>query len=481
MNGDRVCIIGASFGGIPAGKVFLDDGFDVTIFERSGEIGGIWSSQRRYVDLKNQHADGTFELIEKPLGSGYTPAAEMQQYLREYAEEFDIWRHIEFQTEVVHAAPVEDGWLVETRDTDRTDSTSEHQFDYVVVCSGSYDIPCVPEYPGMDAFDGTILHSSEFRDRDQARDRDVAVVGCGTSAIDVSTEAARVASSTSMVFRRAHWQFPKRFWGIAPLRLFYSRLSEAFLPRYYNDDTWRWLDRVPRPIKQGLGRLFEHGIKKGAGYDTLPDEFVPEESPLTRRPRGVMNEEFVQFARDGQISGHKATIEAFTADGLSLASGDHIDADVVVMATGYEHSYPFLADEITLKNEDGQFYLYRGIVPPETEGIGVLGRREVFNNFLSMNLSAHWLSDYFAGELVERPTVEAMHESIQERLAWMDREIPDHRGYFYDAYQIHSYDELLLDMGLQTRRHANPLSEWFGPLARGRSYSGLQAERHARE
>ena len=475
-----VCVVGASFAGIPTAKVFLNDGFDVTVYEKSDEVGGTWSSSRRYVNLNNQMEPGTFELIDKPWGSGYTPAEEMQAYLREYATEFDVLDLVEFETEVVDVASDGDDWVVETRSrNERGDPTVEtHRFDYVVVCSGAYDRPNVAEFPGRASFEGEVYHSSELGDADRVADEDVAVVGCGTSAVDVATESARVADSTTMVFRRPHWLLPKKLWGVLPRRWFvYTRLGEALLPRYYNEETWRLPDRIPATVKRWYASLLEHGIATGAGYDELPDELVPEQSPLVQRPRGVMADDFVPFVRSGRIEPRNDPVERFRPEGLELESGERVDADVVVVATGYDHEYPFLSDDVRLKNDDGQFALYRGIVPPETDGLGIVGRREVFNNFLSMNLSAHWLSDYFRGELVEMPTTEEMRESVRRRLSWMDEAVAEHRGYFFGPYHFHTYDELLLDMGVSTRRRSNLVAEWLGPNARARAYDGLGDER----
>lgn len=479
MGDSSVCVVGASFGGVSTAKVFLRDGFDVTVYEKSDEIGGTWSSNRRYIGLKNQNSHGIFELIGKRWGDGYTPAEHVQQYLREYAAEFDVVKAIDFETEVASVARDGDGWRVEIRDCTGDESPVEtERFDYVVVASGAYDIPHVPEFPGQDAFDGDVYHSSEVQNVEQIGNEDVVVVGGGTSAYELSAASARVAASTTMVFRRAHWMLPLKLWGIVPRRyLVYTRLGEALLPCYYNEDTWRLPDRVLRPVKGLIASAIEHGFIEGAGYDELPDELVPEKPPLELRPRGVMPEGFVPAVRSGRIVPKNEPVERFTADGLQLASDEHVDADVVVMATGYEHRYPFLPDDLPVKNDDGQFRLYRGIVPPEAEGLGILGRRELYNNFLSMQISAHWLSDYFRGNLVETPTTGEMYETIDRRLEWMDGAITEHRGYFFAGYHFHSIDELLVDMGVETRRQDSILSEWLRPTARARSYEGLHEER----
>lgn len=486
MARDRTCVVGAGPAGIATAKVFLDDGYDVTVIEKQAEIGGTWTSDRRYPGLRHQMPDGVgFELVDMPDGplpEGLKPSGEIQEYLREYADSFGVADRVRLETEVValERRTDADGWVVETRDVSDgpEGGTETHQFDYVVVCSGGHHLPRRPEFPGLAAFDGEVYHSSEVLDETVFADRDVVVVGCGKSAVDLATESARPASSTRMVFRKANWMIPQRLWGWVHWSVLYTRAIEALFPRYYNEDAVRRLDRMPLWMKLLGERVLRHGVVTGAKYDRMPDDIVPETTLMDASHAGIMPAAFPDLVLDGEITPTEAEIERFEDAGLRLDTGEHVPADVVVLATGHRNEYPFLDDDVRLKNDDGQFYLYRGIVPPDEDGLGVIGRREVFNNFLSMNLSAHWLSAYFRDELVETPSTEEMHETIQARLDWLDELIPQHRGYDYGAYNFHTFDELLVDVGVPTRRRSNVLAEWLVP-GRGRMYDGLHEERRA--
>jgi hypothetical protein len=262
--------------------------------------------------------------------------------------------------------------------------------------------------------------------------------------------------------------------------LFFTRFGEAFLPNYYNEETWRWLDEAPDSIKAKIGQIYRHGVIHGTGYDEIPDDLTPETNLLDTAHGSTVPDDFVEYIKDGAIDPKKATVDRVDADGLQLSTGEYVDADVIILATGHENRYPFLDDDIELRDEQGDFALYRGIVPPETDGLGIIGRRELFNNFLSMHLSAHWLSDYFQGELTEMPTTQEMYESIHDRNEWMRTLMPNNKGYDFGGYHYHACDELLIDMGVPTKRRNNFVTEWFGLNMQGKWYDGLGEERRER-
>ncbi|WP_330633321.1 flavin-containing monooxygenase [Halocatena halophila] len=475
-----VCIIGAGPGGIAAGKVFLEDGYDVTIYEKNSELGGTWSSENRYLNLNHQLPDKVTEFIGKPWGKSYAPAEEFQSYQESYAKEFGVENHIEFQTEVVKARKNANEWVIITQEIKKSRQNKE-RFDYLVVCSGAYDIPNRPKIADESKFHGEILHSSEVKSKSQLKNKKIAIIGGGKSAADIATESAKFSTSTAMIFRKANWFPPKKLWKIVPQNAgLYTRIGESVLPMYYNENTWRWMDRLLHPLTFSFLKLLENGVKVGSDYRNLPDDLVPDSSVLAVQRAGVMPDEFPSFIQNEEIQPIKGTVKKLDQDGIILDSGQKLHADKIILATGYRSEYPFLPESIRLK-KDGDYYLYRGILPLNEDDIGILGRREVLNNFLSMNLSAHWLSDYFQGQLSDMPNKDVMKERIESRLAWMDENIPLHKGYYYGAYDIHTFDELLIDMGIPTRRSHSFATEWLGINARGKQYRGLIEERQADE
>lgn len=476
-----VCIVGAGPAGLVTAKVFAEDGFDVTVYEKYDEIGGTWSSHERYVNLNHQLGKGLFEFSDMPRDAAYEDAESVQEYLREYAERFDLPERIELETEVRGLAETADGWTVEVAPTgDDGGGVDREAFDYVAVCCGFHHIPNVPDVPGRGTFDGPVLHSSEVHREETLEDERVVVVGGGKSAVDLSTEAGKLAASTALVFREANWLYPKRILGgLVPNRfVFYSRFGEALLPRYYNDDCVRLLDRIPQRVKDAMWRVIEKDLLLSGGLrdvdDLVPDRELPHDIVHT----GILPEEFPDLVDDGRIEPKQATVERIDAEGVHLDTGEFVAADVIVFATGYRKEIPFLESELDdLRTDDGRFKLYRAIVPPEVDNLGVVGLRQTFNNILTLEVTAHWLAAYFQGELVEMPSTAEMRETVERRLEWQERVLPDTKGYHYGPYDLHAADELLIDMGIPTRRSDSLVSEYLLPGARSRRYADLTAQR----
>jgi len=476
---ERVCVVGAGPGGIVTGAVFDRDGYDVTVYEKFDEVGGTWSSERRYVGLASQADAGLFEFSTKPNDTPFPDAESVQRYLREYADEHGVTDDIEFETEVVGLTSREQGWTVTTSGPDGTETTTA--FDYVVVCSGLHHIPKIPDIPGLDEFEGPVVHSNDVDSHDLLADQRVVTVGFGKSALDISVEASRVGESSTLVFRRAGWHIPKRLLrGTVPYKyLLFSRLGGSLLPQFPDDDVVRLLDRLPSTAKDLLWRAITKDFVLSAGLHRADEALIPEnELPDDIARSGVYPDEFADRVADGDITARKGSVERLDADGVCLTDGTKVLADAVVFGTGFRQEFPFLdtCPDLDLRTDDGAFGAYRSLVPPETDDIGFVGLRQTHNNFLSMEVSAHWLAAYFQDELDPMPTTEEMHADIEDRLAWHSDTLPDNQGYDFGPYVVHTPEQLLVDLGINPEQAPHPLAEYAEPV-KARWFDDLHEKR----
>lgn len=462
-----VCVIGAGPAGIVTGKVFLEAGFDVTIYERFDELGGTWSSRRRYVGLAAQADRGLLEFSDLPNDTPFASAERVQAYLRTYARRFDVLERIEFETTVSALERDDDGWTVTTRPTDGDGDPGRSRFEHVVVCSGLHHHPNVPDIPGRDEFDGLVRHASTVDSAAPLADRRVVVVGFGKSALDLSVRAAEVGRESWLVYRRAYWHLPKRLLGgLVPYRyLLFTRLGGALLPRYHNESCVRAVDKLPDGLKRGLWKAVTWDLRRSAGLDGI-DEATPE-APL---PSGVVRtgvypDGFVDALERGAITPVRTTIERFDRDGLRLGTGECLPADAVIFGTGFRRDVPFLPADLDCWTDDGRFRAYRSIVPPSTDDLGFVGFRQTFANFLSMEVSAHWLAAYFREALPSMPTRAEMRDAVDRRLAWQTETMTLSDGFEFGPYVLHAVDELLHDLGVSPDRGATPLHEYLLPPA----------------
>lgn len=479
----RACVVGAGPAGIVAAKVLSGNGFDVTVMDKYDRVGGIWSPGGCYDGLANQAARRLFEFSDLPNRLHYASAVDTQRYLEDYARRFGVLDRLRPGTEVVSVRAVDGpgrlgaaGWLVDSRPAgDDTATPRRDEFDCVVVASGAHHLPQVPDLPGRESFGGTVLHSNDVR-AGAFTGRRVVVVGGGKSALDLATRAARDGVSATLVQRTVNWMTPERMLlGLVGYKwILFTRLAEALLPRYHDQDCVRPVDRLGDRAKRRLWSLVTRDMLFCSGFYRLPRRLRPTTPlPFHLAHAGVMPRGYVRAVRRGRLTAHVSAVEAFTGDGLRLATGEDVPAEVVVFATGHRKSFPFLDPRVPVHDPDGRLRLYRGIVAPGADRLGFVGFRQVFNNPLSAELTAHWLAGHFAGTLRVAPDEEAMVAALDTQLAWLERVMPGSGGYDFGPYTIHCADELMHDLGLPSLRAGNVVAEYLLPGGAAHRYTGL--------
>ena len=310
----RVGIIGAGIAGLSTAKIFLENGFDVLVFEKEATLGGVWAVSRAYPGLRANTAKETYGYTDYPYPettSGYPDAEEVREYLESYAEQFGLYCHIKFNCEVAHLADINNngkrGFNLTVRSTAAHDNKNDYEFSFVVICSGAFSLPLMPDFPGKEAFKGMVRHSSQCTDPTVADAERVVVIGAGKSALDCAAWAAREGKSSTIVFRKPHWMVPRYLPGGARSDLrFISRFTELFVNypiRPWNEVVlhgpgkpivWLWWTLlsaiVPRvlgmPTQRTSNFLSEYlGTFLPGRYGTLGEELkAAREGALKRRP-----------------------------------------------------------------------------------------------------------------------------------------------------------------------------------------------------
>ena len=191
----RLCIIGSGISGLVATKVMRERGDDVTVFEKNGDIGGVWEPARSYPGVRTQTPGSMYAYTDFAMPSDYPEwptGAQVHAYLDAYAARSGLRDSIHFRHEVLNVVrPKAAGvWSVKLRD--ETGAETTESFDDVIVATGQFSAPRHLDLPGADAFTsagGRIEHSSEYVDAEAAKGRDVVVVGFSKSATDVAMNA----------------------------------------------------------------------------------------------------------------------------------------------------------------------------------------------------------------------------------------------------------------------------------------------------
>jgi dimethylaniline monooxygenase (N-oxide forming) len=472
----RIGVIGCGISGLVTAKVLREDGFEVVVFEKEPAIGGVWTESRTYPGLRTNNSRDTYAFSDHPYDQScdvFPTAEQVRAYLASYVARFELTPLIRSSTEVVRVSRQDDQFAVEIC---TATGLSTVLCDFVVVCAGTFSEPDVPAIAGADRFGGTVVHSSQATDPALFAGRRVVVVGAGKSALDCAAWAGSHAQECALVFRKPHWMMPRYFPGGIPAdRLTMSRSTEAFFRYHRPSLSERLLHGPGKPLIKLVWRVVSALFRL---LLRMPAAIVPDE----RMPAGIENlgfgKEFYDMARRGRLNLRRDSIAAFLGGPeILLASGDQIAADIVIFATGWREPLSFLAPELQAAVvADGRFQLYRHILPPTEQRLGFVGYASSVACQLTSEVSAHWLSQGFRGELA-LPAVDEMQTEVRRVQAWLEEVMPGRpQGYQIGPYLVHHIDDLMTDMGLPTRRTGNFVSEYFGSFSPAR-YRDLGEER----
>ena len=470
----RVGVIGAGLAGLVSAKVLKQDQFDVTLFEKEPTVGGVWAASRAYPGLRTNNPRETYAFSDFPYAKDadeFPTAGQVREYLESYVEYFGLAPHLRLSTEVVSVSRrasdgqgCEQRFRATVRPTQHPAAAESYDFDFFVVANGVFSDPNIPHLGGEAHFGGSVLHSSQIVDPKALSGKRVIVVGAGKSALDCATFAGREAASCTLVFRTPHWMLPRYFGPIRVDRAMFTRLSELTLPAYHRvTRTEIMLRRLGAPLLWLYRRMMSRLVVRLTG---IPDAMVPDKPLHTGLENIGIGESFYKVLRHGQIRAKRAQNISFVGkDTLQLDSGEQLQADVVIFGTGWRQNLGFLDEELRREiDADGQFKLYRRILPLRERYLGFVGYASSANCPLTSELAAQWLSQCFRGELALPSTADMEQETTRVR-RWTTEVVPKRpEGYFIGAYVAHYADELLRDMNLRTRRNDRLLSEYLAPL-----------------
>ncbi|TDV41011.1 flavin-containing monooxygenase [Actinophytocola oryzae] len=466
--GDRVGIIGAGIAGLATAKVLGQAGYEVVVFDKAPDIGGVWSRTRRYPGLVTQNPRDQYAFSDFPMPKDFPewPSGEqVQAYLTAYAQAFRI--PLRLGTEVTAAYPSGGGWTVET---DRPES-----FDQLVVCNGVFSQPDVPAYPGRAEFEaagGRLCAGPDFHDTEEARGRHVLVVGYGKSACDITVPISEVAASTSVVARTLVWKMPRWVGGLVNYKmLLLTRLGEALFRSPHPRGLEKFLhgpaNRLRRRMINGIGDVSVRQF----GLDTLGLVPPGQMEDIVRGASGLATEGFFEGVAAGTIRVHRdrTVVRLLARDSVpsaELSDGTVLPADLVVCATGYTQDVPFLPEKVRaeLFDERGNFLLYRQIRPVDVPGLYFNGYASSFFCTLNTEMAAVWIAADLAGAL-RLPEPAAMRRAVIDQVSFLDHTTGDAhcRGTKIIPLSLHNVDQVLGDLNVNIPARTRA-AHWLIPV-----------------
>lgn len=332
-----VLVVGAGLSGIGAGYHLQKHCRTkrYALLEGRDDLGGTWDLFR-YPGIRSDSDMFTLGYYFRPWteAKAIADGPAILKYLRETARHYGIDRHIRFWHRVRSAAwsSADARWTVEC-------DAGTYTCGFLYLCSGYYDYAHghEPTFPGRDQFRGQVVHPQHWpEDLDYAGKR-VVVIGSGATAVTLVPAMAETAAHVTMLQRSPTYvlALPAEDRIADGLRRMLPERVAHWLIRWKNVlfgmYFYRVCKRTPERAKQWL--LDRLAQQLPPGFD-VARHFTPTYNPWDQRLCVVPDADLFRAIRDGRASVVTDTIDTFTRDGIRLASGEELPADIIVTATG---------------------------------------------------------------------------------------------------------------------------------------------------
>ncbi|XP_048064530.1 flavin-containing monooxygenase 5-like isoform X6 [Megalobrama amblycephala] len=444
----RVAVIGAGASGLTCIKCCLDEGLEPVCFETSDDIGGLWRFKENpdpdrasiYHSLIINTSKEMMCYSDFPIPAhfpNYMHNSLIMDYFRMYAEHFQLKRHIRFQTKVLHVTPRPNfphsgQWDVEI---ESKDGLREKQvFDAVMVCTGHHCHPHLPlkDFPGIDTFKGKYFHSRDYKTPEEWRGKRVVVIGIGNSGGDIAVELSRMAKQVYLSTRKGSWIL--------------NRVGDNGLPSdmMFRNRMRAWINQM-LPVgfinnvrEKQLNKRFDHKL-----YGLQPAHRVFSQHPM-------VNDDLPNRILSGTIS-VKPNVQEFRGSSVVFEDGTvEDDIDLVVFATGYTFSFPFLSSHVIPVSKN-KVSLYKYMYPPALEHptLAVIGLVQPLGAIMPISeMQARWATRVFTG-LCKLPPMSAMLKDIRAKEEAMAQRYVAAQRHTIQVDYIPYMDELAKQVGVR--------------------------------
>ncbi|MEH0826259.1 MULTISPECIES: flavin-containing monooxygenase [unclassified Micromonospora] len=338
-----VLIVGAGLSGIGA-AVHLGrecPGKTYAVLEARGAIGGTWDLFR-YPGIRSDSDMYTLGYSFKPWTDpkAIADGDSIRAYVRQTAREYDVERHIRFHHRAVRAEwdSATARWTVHAhRDDTGEDVTLTCGFLFTNSGYYRYDEGYTPRFPGVERYAGMLVHPQHWPEHLDYSGKRVVVIGSGATAVTLVPAMAERAAHVTMLQRSPTYVIA------LPSRDRFADAARRWLPPKAAYAVARWKNvalgvanfqlsrRAPGVVKRFLRRAAKGRLP--SGYD-VDRHFSPRYNPWDQRLCVVPDGDLFAALSAGRASVVTDTIDTFTEQGIRLASGEELPADVVVTATG---------------------------------------------------------------------------------------------------------------------------------------------------
>ena len=324
-------VVGAGPAGLACAAALQRKNIDTVVLERGEAVGTRWRSRYDGLRLNTMRQFSSLAGHRMPRRFGRYPTRDAYvAYLEEYAAHHRL--DIRFGTTVERVEP---DWEVHT-----DGGTLRARF--VAIATGYDAVPRLPDVPGLDAYEGELLHAQQFRDPGAQAGREVLIVGGGNTGVDLAGLLDRAGARVSLTMRTPPNLFPRDLFGM-PLQP--TGLLLELLPAAVGDIGGRMTQRL------AFGDLRPYGVPPA------PQGFISKFRDHLVGP--AVDDGFVAGLKAGRI-GIVPGLERFDGRDVVLAGGERVQPDLVICATGYQRGLEPLVGHLGVLDADGIPLHYEG-------------------------------------------------------------------------------------------------------------------------
>ena len=338
-----IIVVGAGISGIAAGynlqKSCPDKSF--AILEGREALGGTWDLFK-YPGVRSDSDMHTLGFRFKPWihKKSIADGPSILKYLNETVDDYNLRDKITYNQKVIASNWVSDTstWELTVVDNGKEISMS---CNFLFLCGGyySYDKPYMPDFPGMDEFNGRVMHPQFWDESLDYSNKKVVVIGSGATAVTLVPAIAESAKQTTMLQRSPSYVIS------APAEDSWNNALNKIFPVKFTYFLIRWKNILRTIIGFYLSRKYPERIKErlinlvreelGQDFD-VEKHFTPSYKPWDQRMCLVPDGDLFSAIKDNRANVVTDTIDTFTPTGILLNSGNEIEADIIISATGIE-------------------------------------------------------------------------------------------------------------------------------------------------
>lgn len=360
----RVAVIGAGPGGLAAARWLKSRGFESCLFEAAADLGGQWncanSNSGVWPSMRTNTARMVtrFSDLDHESGTPIFPHnRDIHAYLRRYAEKFGLLENARFHTTVTGLSRHGSGYRLKFEVSGKA---QEEDFDRVVVATGRYNLPEIPDVAGLGSFMGELgaIHAFAYKDPERYRGKRVLVAGGNISSLEIASDLAMLgAASVTTTMRRQRYVMPKLIAGTPVESYGFTREGAS----------WQEAADSEEFARGTLAFVLQYGGD--------PSRYGAPKPHADVRVAGTTgSQNFLNLVAEGRVA-CQPWIKHVSERAVTFGDERTMEFDGIIFGTGYALNLPFLDVGLrqTLGVTSQGLNLIENTLHPELPGLAFIG------------------------------------------------------------------------------------------------------------